>query len=403
MPTERLHFDSPTLATFTALVLTQEVWRSQPSVILDRTAFYPEGGGQPADHGFLDTTRVLDVQVDDDGTVRHLLEAPLPSDTTTVTGTIDWPRRVDHMQQHLGQHLLSSVFATSHGLRTVGFHLGVEQVTIDLPSRPLGDSILKEVEGEVNDLIQRALPVDARFVTAEELATLTLRKQPTVDGPVRVVSIPGVDHSPCGGTHPATTAGVGALLILGQERCGEDVRIAFLCGNRVLRHGHAQGGLVQRLARSLTIGPGELPAAVERLQAEAKDQRRRAERAEADLAEMTAGVWVRECEPAGTGCPVVGRVLTERTPVWVRQVALAVAQRGAVAVLAVDGPRPQILLACPPGGVDAAALLREVLQPRGGRGGGSAELAQGGVPAGTDLNVVVESLVTRVRTEGVTS
>ncbi len=397
MPTERLYYDDPTLATFTALVLTREVWQSQPSVILDRTAFYPEGGGQPADHGFLDTIRVLDVQVDDDGTVRHLLDAPLPPDTTTVTGTIDWPRRVDHMQQHLGQHLLSSVFATSHGLRTVGFHLGVEQVTIDLPSRPLGDSILKEVEGEVNDLIQRALPVEARFVTAEELATLTLRKQPTVDGPIRVVSIPGVDHSPCGGTHPATTAGVGALLILGQERCGEDVRIAFLCGNRVLRHGHAQGEVVHRLARSLTIGSGELPAALERLQAEAKDQRRRAERAEAELAEMTAGLWVRESEPAGAGCPVVGKVLTDRTPVWMRQVALAVAARGAVAVLAFEAPKPQIILACPPSsGVDAAALLREVLQAWGGRGGGSAELAQGGVPRGTDLEMVVESLVARV-------
>lgn len=397
MPTERLYYDDPTLTTFTAQVLTRDVGQSQASVILDRTAFYPEGGGQPADHGFLDTIRVLDVQVDDDGTVRHLLEAPLPSGTTTVTGTIDWPRRVDHMQQHLGQHLLSSVFATSHGLRTVGFHLGVEQVTIDLPSRPLGDSLLKEVEGEVNDLIQRALPVEARFVTAEELATLTLRKEPTVDGPIRVVSIPGVDHSPCGGTHPATTAGVGALLILGQERCGEDVRIAFLCGNRVLRHGHAQGELVQRLARSLTVGSGELPAALERLQAETKDQRRRAERAEAELAEMTADLWVRESEPVGAGCPVVGRVLTERTPVWMRQVALAVAARGAVAVLAFDAPKPQIVLACPPSsGVDAVGLLREVLQARGGRGGGSAELAQGGVPGGTDLEMVVESLVARV-------
>lgn len=396
MPTERLYFADPTLTTFTARVLARDAWQDHPSVILDRTAFYPEGGGQPADHGHLNATRVLDVQVDEEGALRHILEAPLPLATTTVTGTIDWPRRLDHMQQHLGQHLLSAVFATSHGLRTVGFHLGAEQVTIDLPSPPFGHDVLDEVEGAVNDLIRRALPVDARFVTEEELATLPLRKQPTVDGPIRVVSIPGVDHSPCGGTHPATTAGVGALLILGQERCGEDLRIAFLCGNRVLRHARAQGELVRRLARSLTVGSGELPAALERLRADEKDQRRRAERAEMELADVTASLWVRESKPVGVGGPVVGRVLTERTPVWMRHVALAVAARGAVAVLAVEGPKPQILLACPPGGVDAAALLREALEARGGRGGGTSELAQGGVPQGTDLEAVVGSLVARV-------
>lgn len=393
MSTERLYFDDPALVTFTARVLAREAGQSHPSVILDRTAFYPEGGGQPADQGHLDGTRVLDVQVDAAGIVHHLLEAPLPGDVTTVTGTIDWPRRLDHMQQHLGQHLLSAVCATAHGLRTVGFHLGADQVTINLPSPPLGDPVLADVEAAVNDLIQRALPVDARFVTTEELATLPLRKQPTVEGPVRVVSVPGVDHSPCGGTHPATTAGVGACLILGQERCGSEIRIAFLCGNRVLRHAHAQGDLVHRLARSLTVGVGELPDALERLRAGERDQRRRAEQAERELAEATAALWVKEAGAGEGSSPVVERVLRERSPVWMRQVALAVASRGAVAVLAMDGPKPQIVLASPPGRGDAAAVLREVLEAWGGRGGGTTELAQGGVPPGTNLETVVGSLV----------
>lgn len=395
MPTERLYFADPAMAAFSARVLDQEVWQSHPAVILDRTAFYPEGGGQPADRGRLDATRVLDVQVDDAGVIRHLLEAPLPPGTTMVTGTIDWPRRLDHMQQHLGQHLLSAVFATSHGLPTVGFHLGADHVTIDLPSPPLGDHVLADVEQAVNDLIQRALPADARFVTTRELATLPLRKQPSVDGPIRVVSVPGVDHSPCGGTHPATTAGVGSLLILGEERRGPEIRISFLCGDRVRRYAHAQGDLVRRLARSLTVGAGDLPEALDRLQSGEREQRRRAEQAETELAEATAAMWVMEAVRADA-VPVVGRVLTGRSSVWVRQAALAVAAHGAVAVLAVNAPKPQIVLASPPGRVDAVTLLRDVLSAHGGKGGGTGDLAQGGVPPGTDLEALVDSVVARV-------
>jgi len=395
MPTERLYFADPTRVTFTARIVTHETWRDRPSVILDRTAFYPEGGGQPADHGHLDAIRVLDVQVDDADIVHHLLEAPLPAETATVTGTIDWARRLDHMQQHLGQHLLSAVFATAHGLRTVGFHLGAEHVTIDLPSPPLGNPVLAEVEAAVNHLIQQAHPVDARLVTPQELAALPLRKQPTVDGPVREVSVPGVDHSPCGGTHPATTAGVGGLLILGEERCGADIRIAFLCGHRVMRHARAQGELVHRLARSLTVGADELPDALERLRTGERDQRRRAEQAETELAEATAAMWVAEAVGSGTTL-VVARILSERNPAWMRQVALSLAERGVVAVLALDALKPQILLASPPGRVDAAAILSDVLRVHGGKGGGTPDLAQGGIPGGTDVETVVQSLVARV-------
>ena len=204
--TERLYLTDPYLQTFHARVLEMREHNGKPAAVLDRTAFYPEGGGQPGDRGTLGGARVLDTQ-DHDGVVLHLLDQPIAGE---VEAQLDWDRRFDHMQQHHGQHLLSAAFDKA-GAPTVSFHLGERTCTIDLDAA-LGKLDLRKTERETNQSIWRNLPVVARDFSGEERARLQLRKEP-VKGD-RVVLVPGVDASPCGGTHPRRTSEVGAIAVL---------------------------------------------------------------------------------------------------------------------------------------------------------------------------------------------
>ncbi|HEX8909249.1 MAG TPA: alanyl-tRNA editing protein, partial [Anaeromyxobacteraceae bacterium] len=229
--TDRLYLDDPYLVRFEADVLAERRLGDRPAVVLSRTAFYPEGGGQPADHGALGGARVVDVQ-EVEGEILHALEGAPPRGR--VAAEIDWPRRFDHMQQHHGQHLLSAAFEQGLGARTVSFHLGAETCTIDLDLSPdrLRPAALAGVERAANDLVWRDLPVTVAERSPEELARLQLRKEPTKGS--RVVTVgDGIDHSPCGGTHPRRTGEVGAIAVLGAERWGGGARVEFACGGRV--------------------------------------------------------------------------------------------------------------------------------------------------------------------------
>ncbi|MEI7771717.1 MAG: alanyl-tRNA editing protein, partial [Chloroflexales bacterium] len=215
--TERLYYGDSYLREFTATVLAHGEIGGRAAVALDRSAFYPEGGGQPADIGALSGLAVADVQ-SEGGVVWHRLAraedlAALPVGLA-VSGTIDWARRLDHMQQHCGQHLLTAAFAAACGLATSSFHLGDGVVTIDLDAPELTAGQARAAEDLANAVIWEDRPVAARFVGPDELATLPLRKPPSVASDVRVVSIAGFDYSACGGTHPRSTGGVGAVWVL---------------------------------------------------------------------------------------------------------------------------------------------------------------------------------------------
>src|SRR5436190_18700887 len=224
MTTERLYFADPYLTRFSARVVAREQRNQRPAVALDQSAFYPEGGGQPADAGTLGGAAVLDVQIED-GVIWHMLDQALDADT--VQGAINWERRFDHMQQHHGQHLLSAAFERLYGLRTVSFHLGSAASTIDLAATELTPTQAAAAEELTNQVIWEDRPILARFVSAEERAQLPLRKPPSVAGPVRVVSVPDFDHSACGGTHPRATGGVGLLDLRRWERRGDVMRVEF--------------------------------------------------------------------------------------------------------------------------------------------------------------------------------
>jgi alanyl-tRNA synthetase len=391
MTTERLYYSDSYARVFSARVVARDSWQGRPAVALDRSAFYPEGGGQPADVGAINGVRVLDVQARD-GVVWHVLERALDDDA--VRGEIDWARRFDHMQQHHGQHLLSAAFVEALGIQTASFHLGAAASTIDLDAAALSAEQVAAAEALANAVVWENQPVQARFVSAEELAALPLRKAPTVSGPVRVVSVEGFDHSACGGTHPSSTGGVGLIAVRGWSRQKSGVRVEFVCGGRALRDYQRLNGIASQLAAGLSVAPDDLPATIERLRASEASARKALEAAQGELLDAEAARLLAGAAAIGSA-RVVRASLRERPADALRGLAQRIAAApGAVALLGLHGERAQLLVARAEGvPLDAAALLRAALPLVGGKGGGSPALAQGGGPNAAGLEAALDAAV----------
>lgn len=382
MSTERLYFNDAYLQTFTAHVVQHGRWNDQPAVVLDRSAFYPEGGGQAGDRGTLNDVPVLDTQADEAGNVWHILAAPL--EAAQVTGQIDWARRWDLMQQHHGQHLLSAAFEQLYDARTVSVHLGEETCTVDLASTDLTPEQVAAVEERTNAMIWANAAINARFVTPEELAQLPLRKPPQAYERIRIVSAGDFDHSPCGGTHPQRTGEVGSVLIRRWERYKGGVRVEFVCGGRAIRDFRAKNRLLTQLASDLHVNYVELPATIERLRAAEERQRKALEQAELRLIDVDAAALLAQARQLG-GVPVVVQTFTDRSLESVRLLARKIADGGGVALLGlradVPGAKAQLVFARAAAlPYDMGALLKTAAAIVGGRGGGRPEAAQGGGP-----------------------
>jgi alanyl-tRNA synthetase len=383
--TERLYYTDAYCTRFSARVIERLAWDGRPAVVLDRTAFYPTSGGQPADRGTLGGVAVLDVVArEEDGGVVHVLEHGSPE--SEVEGVLDWLRRFDHMQQHTGQHILSAAFEQLLDADTVGFHLGAEASTVDIDVARMDRAAAMPVEELANRVIWEDRPVRARFVGLDELAALPLRRPPAVDGPVRIVTVADFDVNPCGGTHVVHTGEIGLIKIVGLEYRGAETRVEFLCGGRALRDYQAKNGMVHRLTALLTVGHWELDQAVERVQAEAKQLRQDLRRAGKRLLKVEANelAEIAQAGPPAVSQPyrVVSRVWERREPGEVRALAQELAQLpGVVALLGSVGERTHLCFARAEGvDLDVAALLQEACGQLGGKGGGRPHLAQGSAP-----------------------
>ena len=371
--TDRLYLSDPYVSTFRAHVVSVRDLQGKPAVILDRSAFYPEGGGQPGDRGTLGGATVLDTQ-EADGAVLHVLDRAL-DEGSEVEGAVDWPRRFDHMQQHHGQHLLSAAFERVLGAPTVSFHLGERTCTIDLDASisALDAPALRRVEAAANECIWRNLPVVARDFAADERAQLPLRKEP-VKGD-RVVVVEGVDASPCGGTHPRRTGEVGAVVILKAVRWGQGkARIEFACGGRVVSLLVEASSQIAQASDALKCGPHELGTAAARIAADSKAGRKTSETLVHELAQHLAGALAGKDGAAG---PIVAKV--ERGAAMARAVAASLSDRGRVALIAsVDEGRAHLCFARPKNqGPAMNDLLKAALAILAGKGGGNADFAQG--------------------------
>ncbi len=377
----RLYYTDSLLLTFTATVIACEAagdgrWR----VRLDRTAFYPTSGGQPSDTGRLGPARVLDVVDSDDGTVVHLVDAPLEVGREE-TGDVDWLRRRDHMQQHTGQHALSAAFDRGCGVRTVSFHLGAETATIDL-AREVTRSEIDAAEAEANRVIWDDRPVTVRFVSADEAARLPLRKDPTRTGDLRLVEIENFDLSACGGTHVPRTGMIGQIAVAGWERFKGATRLTFVCGDRALVSHRRLRDVVAEATRPLSVAPAELAGQIVRMQTDLAASSRLVKQVQEQLAVYRAAEWRSQGETIGP-VRVVLRAAPGHDAAALKTLATAiVAEPGWVAIVVGDGT-PVPLVATRSAGVefDAAVWVRAAVAALGGRGGGRPELAQGGVTA----------------------
>jgi alanyl-tRNA synthetase len=374
--TDRLYYTDPYVQEFDATLLDTVSHEGQTALLLDRTAFYPTSGGQPHDVGSFHDVRVVGVVEMDDGRILHVVDRA-PS-TTALHGRIDWTRRFDHMQQHTGQHVLSAAFDRLFSVRTESFHLGVEYSTIDL-AREVTTREVKEAESQANRVVWEDRPVAIRFADASEAARLGLRKETKREGTIRLIDVEGFDLSACGGTHVSRTGAIGIIAVSATERFRGGSRITFLCGGRALNGFRVLRDAVAGSVKALSVLPADLPAAIERVQSDAKELRRQVREYQMQLADRQADALLKSAADAGSA-----KMVAASLPGWDAAGLKAIATRitataGYIAVLVSDPPPSAIVVAraadlpC-----DSGALLRQIIAAHGGKGGGRPELAQGG-------------------------
>lgn len=376
--TTRLYYDDATLLDFHATVTGLR--DGGRTVLLDCTAFYPTSGGQPFDRGVLDGIPVVDV-VDEEAVIAHHLAAPLERPIgAAVHGQVDAARRMDHMQQHTGQHLLSAWLTDHYGWPTVSVHFGEESATVDVTADVAIDDLseqLARIEHEVNAVAAANHPVTVSY---EDAATASgLRKASDRSGLLRIITIEGIDRSACGGTHVSRTGAIGAILLRRAERTRGQLRLEFLCGQRAVTRARLDADLLARTARPLSASPADLPVLVEQQQ-----QRLAAlDREKRQLLETIAGYRAAELWEATPATAAGVRHVEEVVDGAVREheaLAQALIARGPSTVLFTTAAGGLLLAASADSGIDAGKHLKAVLSAHGGRGGGSPRIAQGSVP-----------------------
>lgn len=371
METEKLYYQDPYLTTFTARVLTCEPAKTGFLVTLDRTAFYPEGGGQPADHGTLGAAAVTDVH-EKDGVIFHTCDAPVETGTA-VEGSIDWPRRFDHMQQHSGEHILSGLLCSLYDCDNVGFHLGADTVTIDYNRELTWEQVL-EAERRANETIWADTPVEITFPSPAALEQLHYRSKKELTGQVRIVTFPGADCCACCGTHVRRAGEVGLIKVLSCQKFREGVRMEILCGQRAYRYLSRIYDQDHAVAQLLSVKPQDTLAAVERQNAELTAAKQRMTELEDQLFTLRA--------QALTGRGSVLLVEPPMRPDGARKLADAVAKAagGLAAVFSGEGNSHVYALVQADGG-DITPLVKRLNAALSGRGGGRNGFAQGSVQA----------------------
>jgi alanyl-tRNA synthetase len=375
--TERLYYADPYLTDFEAVVSSVELHGTHEAVVLTRTAFYPTSGGQPNDTGRLDDVPVVDVVEREDGAILHITDGRLEAGRV-VRGVVNRERRFDHMQQHTGQHILSAAFDRLSRARTVGFHLGAAVSSLDL-DRELPAEAIAAAEDEANRVVWENRPVTIRFVSEQQARTLNLRKETERTGEFRLIAVEEYDLSACGGTHVARSGEVGIITVASSERLRGGLRLEFLCGKRVLGGFRRLRDSVAGCIRHLSVSPEELPAAVERAQAENKDLRKTIRAQQERLAGFEAGALAARAEVVGTERRVI-EILDGWDANGLKAMAIAVAASPGyqVALFSASAPALAVIARSKDSRLDARAALAALLERFGGKGGGKPDLAQGG-------------------------
>lgn len=374
METEKLYDQDAYLTNFTARVVDCRQRKDGWAVVLDKTCFYPEGGGQPGDRGRLNQIPVVDTH-EKDGQVLHYTEAPLEIGQE-VSGEIDWAHRFDLMQQHTGEHMVSGVVHRIYGFDNVGFHMGADAITIDF-SGELTEQQLQEVEREVNERIWQDVAIRCWYPSPEELQKIPYRSKKELTGRVRIVEVPGADICACCGTHVRRTGEIGLVKFLNVEKFHSGVRVEMLSGGRAYAYLSDIVFQNRRVSQLLSAKVRETAKAVENLAAELEAKKQQI------FAMENAQFAAKAQELHGKGDVFVQ--MEGLTPDGVRRAAIAIQETcgGRAAVFSGDETHGYKYAVGLPGG-DLRDWVKELNRTLNGRGGGKPGFVQGSVSAKWD-------------------
>jgi alanyl-tRNA synthetase len=369
-----LYYTDSYLREFDATVIDAHPRNAHVGIVLDRTAFYPTSGGQPHDTGTLNNLPVIDVLEDEEDRIVHVVAEDVQG---TVRGTVDWSRRFDHMQQHTGQHILSQACLRALGAQTRAVHLGGEVSTLDLDRPEMSAEAVASAEDLANQIVFEDRPVLVREVEEADLVSLQLRRPPKKHGRIRVVEVEDFDRSACGGTHVRRTGEVGPIKIRRWERFKGGTRVEFYCGWRALRDYRWKNALTLELASQLTVKDAEVLGAVSRLAGQLRDR----DRVLADVQDRLIDLEARQRLAQTPGPPyLVAAVVPEWTTAMVTAMAGRLAKADSTVAVLGSSEGHLVIARSADLDLDAAALLTQVVQQHGGRGGGRPAYAQGSVP-----------------------
>ncbi|MBN2202201.1 alanyl-tRNA editing protein [bacterium] len=374
--TRKIFESDPYLKEFEATVLEVNALPQGQGVVLDRTCFYPEGGGQPCDYGTLDGLPVRSV-TESDGRIIHSVEGASFKPGDKVRGVLDWDRRFDHMQQHSGQHLLSQAFVRVAKVDTVSFHLGSDESTIDVGIADLAEKTAADVEDEANRIVFENRPLRISVRSAGDLDSIPLRKKPDLTGDVRLIEIADYDWSLCCGTHVRATGEIGLIKILQWEKYKSGTRVHFACGSRALRIFQAKSGLVKSLSRLLTAGESEIETIVLKWRDEKKTSEKRVAALLDEVLTAEAGRLTASAVETGS-CKLVSALFKDRDVQEVQNLGRKiVSSPGMVVILGAVGDRATLFFGRSSDvKTDMRELQKAAAEVLTGKGGGSPNWAQ---------------------------
>jgi len=370
-PTQKIYFDDPYQIEFEARVLDVIPRAGKWGVVLDRTCFYPESGGQPADKGELAGVPVVDVTVEADQII-HWLEEPCPR--KQVTGKIDWPRRFDHMQQHAGQHILSQSFYELYQAETLSFHLGEEVSSVEIDVRQADGELIRRVEARANQIVFEDREIKTYFLPQEKISQIPLRKPPKKAGLIRVVEVDGFDYSACGGTHPRRTGEVGLIKIIRWEKIRQNIRFEFVCGQRALKDYQLKNQIIRELIARLNVKTEEIGQAVDKLSQQLKLMRKKIKNMSQELSAFQAAEMMDRSKTH-----FVAEFFADRSPEEIKYLALGIIKSGPYVVLfgtKVDGQIHLVMAASEELGLNLRDIQPVVIEIIQGKGGGSPSLLE---------------------------
>jgi alanyl-tRNA synthetase len=372
--TDKLYYSSPYTTEWETSIKESSTNENQCFVILEETAFYPTGGGQPHDTGTINGIDVLDVYTKETGEVVHRIER-LP-DTSQATCVLNWDRRFEHMQHHSGQHLLSAVSYSLYDAMTVSFHLGQDYVTIDLDISELNQTQLAKIEQRVNEEIYKNRKIHSYYVTKEELKELTLLKMPKVTENIRIVEIEGIEHNACGGTHVARTGEIGLIKLFKAEKQKGAVRLYFKCGFRALQDLNEGQMILRQISSKFNTGRSEVLDRLEKW----VEEKKKLEFEFTKVKEENNAYLAKELLSNKKDDSLV-HIFEDKSFSDIKEFAIKLANENNLFVLFTTTAENKVVLVHNGSkSISCGKFLKEHLVSFNGKGGGNDKLAQAGFP-----------------------